>query len=131
MSKMGPNFEMALYVAQATGSSIMTDSPYRWQEIQMAIRRQGGETPHHLPQFQSALSGETFRFPNAIDEYASMHETEAFRGYAPPFGNIFNYLVKRADKASETKLGKPATAETAPPPTSRTEAHEATRPRVC
>src|SRR5690606_3467520 len=29
MSKMAPNFEMALYIAQATGASIVTDSPHR------------------------------------------------------------------------------------------------------
>ena len=39
MMKLAPNFEMAMYVAQATGSYIVTDSSFRWQEIRRAINR--------------------------------------------------------------------------------------------
>jgi uncharacterized protein YchJ len=42
MSSMGPNYEMALFIAQATGSTIVTDSETRWAEFQSAqYRRQG------------------------------------------------------------------------------------------
>jgi hypothetical protein len=37
--QLAPNFEMAMYVAQATGSCIVTDSSFRWQEIRRAINR--------------------------------------------------------------------------------------------
>ncbi len=33
---MTPNFEMALFIAQATGSAVLTDSDYRWREINLA-----------------------------------------------------------------------------------------------
>ena len=39
MFKLAPNFEMTMYLAQATGASIVTDSPFRWKEIHRAIRQ--------------------------------------------------------------------------------------------
>ena len=39
MFKLVPNFEMTMYLAQATGACIVTDSPFRWIEVQGAIRR--------------------------------------------------------------------------------------------
>jgi len=41
--RMGGNLEMALYLAQATGSYVYTDVPYRWQEIQLAIIKKPGK----------------------------------------------------------------------------------------
>ena len=37
--KMAPNFELSLYLAQATGACIATDSVYRWRELTAAARR--------------------------------------------------------------------------------------------
>jgi hypothetical protein len=42
MSSMGPNYEMALYIAQVTGSIIVTDSESRWLEFQSAQHRNQG-----------------------------------------------------------------------------------------
>ena len=39
MFKLVPNFEMTMYLAKATGAGIVTDSPFRWMEVQGAIRR--------------------------------------------------------------------------------------------
>ena len=39
MMKLAPNFEMSMYVAQATGSCIVTDNLFRWQELNRAIYR--------------------------------------------------------------------------------------------
>ena len=39
MFKLAPNFEMTMYLAQATGACIVTDSPFRWSEVKGAIRR--------------------------------------------------------------------------------------------
>jgi hypothetical protein len=37
--KLAPNFEMSMYLAQATGAAIITDSPIRWAEIKRAFLR--------------------------------------------------------------------------------------------
>lgn len=39
---MGPNYEMALLIAQVTGSILVTDSASRWQELQGAQHRNQG-----------------------------------------------------------------------------------------
>jgi hypothetical protein len=38
MFKLVPNFEMTMYLAQATGACVVTDSPFRWTEVKGAIR---------------------------------------------------------------------------------------------
>lgn len=40
--RMGPNYEMALFVAQVTGSVLVTDSGSRWQELVTAQHRNQG-----------------------------------------------------------------------------------------
>tara|TARA_B110000090_G_scaffold137615_1_gene151319 strand:- start:66 stop:1214 length:1149 start_codon:yes stop_codon:yes gene_type:complete len=42
MFQMNPNYEMALFIAQATGSVIVTDSETRWHEFQRAQHRDQG-----------------------------------------------------------------------------------------
>ena len=39
LNSMGPNYEMALFIAQVTGSVILTDSETRWNELQAAQHR--------------------------------------------------------------------------------------------
>tara|TARA_R110001592_G_scaffold363363_1_gene685200 strand:+ start:4064 stop:5020 length:957 start_codon:yes stop_codon:yes gene_type:complete len=39
---MGPNYEMSLFLAQVTGSTIITDSGSRWQELTTAQHREQG-----------------------------------------------------------------------------------------
>ncbi|MFM5165067.1 DUF4238 domain-containing protein [Aeromonas rivipollensis] len=42
LSRMGPNYEMALLIAQVTGSVIVTDSGSRWKELMAAQHRSQG-----------------------------------------------------------------------------------------
>jgi len=46
--KLAPNFEMSMYLAQATGAAIITDHPIRWKEFLYAIIARGGQAIHHL-----------------------------------------------------------------------------------
>jgi hypothetical protein len=46
LSSMGPNYEMALFIAQITGSVIVTDSETRWTEFQQAQYRNQGVASH-------------------------------------------------------------------------------------
>jgi len=42
MMSMVPNFEMSLFIAQATGSIILTDSETRWEELNAAQNKESG-----------------------------------------------------------------------------------------
>lgn len=46
LMSMAPNYEMALFLAQVTGSIIVTDSESRWIELQAAQHRQMGMTSY-------------------------------------------------------------------------------------
>ncbi len=42
MMSMVPNFEISFFIAQVTGSILLTDSPYRWKEIKNAQYKEAG-----------------------------------------------------------------------------------------
>ncbi|MDH3031448.1 DUF4238 domain-containing protein [Methylobacterium fujisawaense] len=94
LSRMAPNFEMALYVAQATGASIVTDSPHRWREMRLAAGRQGGRRSMGIPAFAEALAASPVGFANETKGLLTVAATGAFEGYAPLMRDAFNYLVK-------------------------------------
>jgi hypothetical protein len=90
---MAPNFEMALYIAQATGASIVTDSPHRWREMQMAVARGGGQ-PMEIPAFAKALAASPVGFVNDLEDFFTVAATGAFDGYGPLMRDAFNYLAQ-------------------------------------
>lgn len=93
LSRMAPNFEMALYIAQATGASIVTDSPHRWCEMQMAVARGGGQ-PMEIPGFAKALAASPVGFVNDLEDFFTLAATGAFDGYGPLMRDAFNYLAE-------------------------------------
>jgi hypothetical protein len=101
LSKMAPNFEMALYVAQATGASIVTDSPHRWREMQLAVARHGRGQLMPLKRFAEAMSGTPLGFVNGLDDFCKISGTRAFEGYAQLIGDAFKYLSKIDRKGSK------------------------------
>lgn len=56
ISNMSPNYEMALFIAQATGSVIITDSETRWIDISNAQYREYGLVSYPWQQLSFALS---------------------------------------------------------------------------
>jgi hypothetical protein len=56
---MVPNYEMALFTAQVTGSVIVTDSETRWSELQAAQHRQMGMASYPW----AAVYGQISRLP--------------------------------------------------------------------
>jgi hypothetical protein len=71
MMKLAPNFEITMYLAQATGASIITDSPFRWEEIRKAITQRIGGPALVLGDLARAIERAPFAFPqNATDTAA-------------------------------------------------------------
>lgn len=58
---MAPNFEMALYLAQITGSLIITDSQHRWGELIQAQSRTSGMVTYNWSELTSKL--ESLKYP--------------------------------------------------------------------
>jgi uncharacterized protein YchJ len=97
--KMAPNFEMAMYLAQATGAQILTDSPFRWRELQAALaRRHLGTTPA-LIQLQREISSTPIEFPVGYQAIFHVFNNPTFRGMESLFRAAFAYTAARtADK---------------------------------
>lgn len=85
--RMGPNYEMALFIAQVTGSILVTDSNSRWQELMSAQHRNQGIT--------------TSPWSKALDKFDAMpidgKFLDTYRRSQNHFDKIKN-LLKKADR---------------------------------
>ncbi|MEP2438250.1 MAG: DUF4238 domain-containing protein, partial [Roseibium sp.] len=93
MMKLAPNFEMAMYLAQATGSSIVTDSRHRWEEIMGAVRLRGQGEQFHLTKFWQRLGASEFLFPFEPEAIVELFVENALADYPPLFCKTLKYLA--------------------------------------
>lgn len=92
LMQMGPNFEIAMYLAQATGASIVTDSAFRWQEILRAARPRAGAPPARLRRLATKIADATFLFPDDPDRIVGLARDGMLGAYPELFGKMFGYL---------------------------------------
>jgi len=93
--KMAPNFEIAMYLAQATGAQILTDSIFRWRELQAALgRRHLGTTPA-LIQLQHEIASTPVEFPVGHQAILRLLDDRSFRGMESLFRAAFAYTASR------------------------------------
>jgi hypothetical protein len=52
--KLAPNFQLTMFLAQATGSMVVTDSVFRWNELKQAVRPALSQTQPLLDMRRSA-----------------------------------------------------------------------------
>lgn len=93
--KMAPNFEMAMYLAQATGAQILTDSPFRWRELHAALARRHLETTPALIQLQREISSAPVEFPLGHQAIFDVFDDPSFRGTESLFRAAFAYTATR------------------------------------
>lgn len=93
--KMAPNFEVAMYLAQATGAQILTDSPLRWRELQVVLaKRHLGSTPA-LVQLQREIASTSVEFPVGHEAIFHVYDDPSFPGMESLFRTAFAYTVAR------------------------------------
>lgn len=88
---MVPNFEITMYLAQATGSCIVTDSVFRWRELETAAGR-GVQGAPPLTQLRASMEQADFVFPDDVQEIAVLAERRVFGDYPDIMRNVFKYL---------------------------------------
>lgn len=98
LMQMGPNFEIAMYLAQATGATIVTDSAFRWQEIIRAARPRLGAPPARFRQLAGNLADAELLFPDNPDRIIRMAREGILAGYPALFGEMFRYLAGVAER---------------------------------
>jgi hypothetical protein len=89
--KMASNFEITMYLAQATGSCIVTDSVFRWRELTAAALR-GIQGASPLIQLRAGMVKAKFVFPYNVQEIGALAEHGIFRGYPSVMRKVFKYL---------------------------------------
>lgn len=98
LMKLAPNFEIAMYLAQATGSCIVTDNSFRWGEVRRAIRRQTGEPHTGLASLAHTIESSTFAFPQDVADIAAFDSNRSFAAYPALMRNVFKYLSNIGDR---------------------------------
>ncbi len=94
VSRLAPNFEMAMYLAQATGSCIVTDSAFRWAEI----RKAAGKPYPGLGALARNIGSSKFWFPQNAEGLSAFALDETFAGYPALMRDIFKYLANLGER---------------------------------
>ncbi|MFT4075618.1 MAG: DUF4238 domain-containing protein [Asticcacaulis sp.] len=92
MMKMVPNFEIAMYLAQATGACIVTDNILRWKEIERAVVRRLLMGPPNLPALSKSVAASTFAFPHDTTRMEGIAANRLVAAYPKLFGAACKYL---------------------------------------
>ena len=98
MFKLVPNFEMSMYVAQATGAAIITDNLIRWREILFTISARDGNPIHHLTDFADTIQESRFSIPQHPIEILKWWLGNQPQPHCSVFGGALRYLGKIGDK---------------------------------
>lgn len=99
--KLSPNFEMAMYLAQATGAAIVTDSRFRWRELQRALRPRFGPVVAHLGALAREIERASFLFPDDTLDVARLGFDGGLDGCPRLMGEAFTYLSRIATRGSK------------------------------
>jgi hypothetical protein len=108
--KMAPNFEITMYLAQATGSCIVTDSVFRWRELIAAAGRypQGASS---LTELRAGIERAKFVLPYDVQEIRMLAEHGIFRGYPGIMRKVFKYLSALSAKGPKPNVEANLNAE--------------------
>jgi hypothetical protein len=98
MFMLAPNFEMTMYLAQATGACIVTDSPFRWAEIDRAIRQRYKAATPGLGTLLRSIEGSKFVFPQNVTDVVGAVLKKAGAGYPDLFRDLFKYLSRLEER---------------------------------
>ncbi len=101
MMKLAPNFEITMYLAQATGASIVTDSPFRWNEIRGAICQRVGGPSLGLADLARSIERSDFAFPQSVADIAAFALDQTVAPNQALMRDIFRYLSNLGSRAQK------------------------------
>jgi hypothetical protein len=93
--KLAPNFEMAMYLAQATGAQILTDSPLRWKELQATLADWRLKSDPALIELQREISSTPVEIPAGHQAILNFVDDPSFRRMESLFRAAFTYTAAR------------------------------------
>ena len=112
MFKLVPNFEMTMYLAQATGACIVTDSPFRWSEVKRAIRRRVTMATPGLATLSDEIKAAKFAFPQNVTDVVDHALKKTCAGYPDLLRDLFKYLSHLEERGAKPNRLRHATGAT-------------------
>lgn len=104
--KLAPNFEMSMYVAQATGAAIVTDNSVRWKELLFTISARDKQVKHHLNDLASVFETSPTPLLQHPSEILEWWRKKMPRPHVNLFGKLLSYLAKVDQKGSKPNFEK-------------------------
>jgi hypothetical protein len=101
--KMAPNFEITMYLAQATGSCIVTDSVFRWREL-LAAAGGGIQDASPLAQLRASIEKAEFVFPSDVQEIWTLGGRGVFQNYPNIMRRVFKYLSAISERGARPNV---------------------------
>ncbi|MBR0694588.1 DUF4238 domain-containing protein [Bradyrhizobium lablabi] len=95
--KFAPNFEIAMYLAQATGSCVVTDTLFRWKEIKRAIYQRLGRS-NNLSALTHGIESSVFAFPQNAEDIDTLMSDKTLAAYPALMRDVFKYLSKLVER---------------------------------
>ncbi|MDP9808103.1 hypothetical protein J2W42_000941 [Rhizobium tibeticum] len=102
-TRLAPNYEMAMYLAQAIGGVIFTDSPNRWQEITHAVARKSRRYRRALPSLAETIEKSEFVFPEDFNSIHGLAADNRFSGYHRVIRESVKYLSRLTEPGASAK----------------------------
>lgn len=96
--KLAPNFEMTLYLAQATGSCIVTDSNVRWTEVKKTIRQRARVQHPGLATLAHDIESSEFAFPQNVSDIMTFAFDGTFAAYPALMRDLFKYVSHLSER---------------------------------
>lgn len=109
--KLAPNFEMAMYMAQATGAAIITDHPMRWKELLFTILMRNGDQANHLPGLANKIARSRFSFAQHNGEILEWWWKDRLQPHVPVFRDAYRYLGRVDSKGVKPNFEQRITAQ--------------------
>jgi hypothetical protein len=106
MLKLAPNFEMSMYVAQATGAAIVTDNAVRWKELLFTILASDKQVKYHLNDLVSVFETSPMPLLQHPSEILEWWRKKMPRPHLDLFGKLFSYLAKVDQKGRKPNFEK-------------------------
>lgn len=101
-AKLAPNFEMTMYLAQATGACIVTDSFYRWAEIKRACQPMPGERWSNLTGLSERIESAKFAFPQEASDIVELSLNEDVAAYRQLLRDTSQYMSRVSSRGNKT-----------------------------
>jgi len=99
--RLAPNFEMTMYLAQATGACIVTDSPYRWAEVLGAMQKRYKAATPGLAPLVTDIERSKFTFPQNVTDVVGAVLNKIGAGYPKLQRDLFKYLSNLEERGKK------------------------------